>query len=459
MAAAPAFALHDNLNTSKLESLENQLNIIKYQQQFIEYIKSHKIIIFGKKVFNLVDELARLAFPKLSQKFDASEDEKSYDYLTNMPMQHLNEKVSHELKAEYESKTLELDQLQKERSRKLDELKKIFKKNNRKFNVDKKIKYIDIIYDMYIYNIIPKVDETTDRDLIRNIGSYYKDQHRDIDSMMKYYRMAISKGCSIAALNAGIHYQKIKDEVKMIEYYEQAIKLGNSDAALNLGSYYYKKDEAKMIKYYEQALELKNYDAAYGLGHYYGNEKKDNDKLVHYYTIGAKENQPNCVVGLACYYRDIGDYSNMIIYLTQGIANGNKKCMYYMALFCEEQDDEVGMLEYLDMAGENGRECGYHDIGLHYFGSKDIDRMKKYLMQSHAIHKHCSRAMYILGCHYEDAGDVEDMIKCFQLAVDRGSKEAMDGMARYWSNKDDFMIAQQYIDLAEKTEHKCCAFK
>lgn len=92
-----------------LKILNNQLKILEYKIKFIEYILDKKIIIERKKKEEIIKKLEQLNFPKMSQNVDASEDDKTYRYLTDMQLFSLTEDKINELNDEYNKKKKEYD--------------------------------------------------------------------------------------------------------------------------------------------------------------------------------------------------------------------------------------------------------------------------------------------------------------------------------------------------------------
>ncbi len=82
--------------------LENDANIAKYKRMFIEYIISKKIIIEKQKKDVIIGKLMELKFPRLARKVTATEEEKSYQYLIDMPLWSLTYERIEELKKEEE---------------------------------------------------------------------------------------------------------------------------------------------------------------------------------------------------------------------------------------------------------------------------------------------------------------------------------------------------------------------
>jgi DNA topoisomerase-2 len=84
--------------------LERELNLLKYKMMFIEYVLAKKIIIEKQKKETIILKLQELKFPKLSEN-------KTYDYLLNMPLYSLTYEKIEELQNKLNNKQEELDKL------------------------------------------------------------------------------------------------------------------------------------------------------------------------------------------------------------------------------------------------------------------------------------------------------------------------------------------------------------
>jgi DNA topoisomerase-2 len=87
-----------------IDKLNKELNILKYKVMFIEYVLDKKIIIERQKKINIINKLIELKFPKLVD----SNNEESYDYLTEMSLFSLTEEKIDELNNRYKNKEEEL---------------------------------------------------------------------------------------------------------------------------------------------------------------------------------------------------------------------------------------------------------------------------------------------------------------------------------------------------------------
>lgn len=86
----------------RIKVLENDADIAKYKRMFIEYIIAKKIVIEKQKKDVIINRLAELKFPRLARKITASDEEKSYQYLIDMPLWSLTYEKIEELKKEEE---------------------------------------------------------------------------------------------------------------------------------------------------------------------------------------------------------------------------------------------------------------------------------------------------------------------------------------------------------------------
>jgi len=94
-----------------LRLLENELQILMYKVKFIKDVISEppRIIIYKKLKADIINKLKELKYPELSHKIDATDDEKSYRYLTDMQLFALTQDKIDELNAEYEAKKKEFE--------------------------------------------------------------------------------------------------------------------------------------------------------------------------------------------------------------------------------------------------------------------------------------------------------------------------------------------------------------
>lgn len=85
--------------------IENELDLLKYKAMFIEFVIDEKIIIFKKKKNEIIQKLEELNFPRLSN----TGEEKSYDYITSIPLFNLTEEKIEELNNKLNEKEKELE--------------------------------------------------------------------------------------------------------------------------------------------------------------------------------------------------------------------------------------------------------------------------------------------------------------------------------------------------------------
>ena len=111
--------------------IQNELDILEYKMKFIQYVLDGKIIVFKQKKSVIIDKLIELKFPKLvtrisKSKKDKEDDEdnndnnddgessqeedsnKSYEYITSMPLFSLTDEKINELQSKLDDKQKEL---------------------------------------------------------------------------------------------------------------------------------------------------------------------------------------------------------------------------------------------------------------------------------------------------------------------------------------------------------------
>jgi DNA topoisomerase-2 len=93
--------------------LENELMILKYKVQFINDILAKKILVEQKKKDDVIEKLEKFEYPKLSPKFDALEEDKTYNYLITMDLFAVTYERINDLNEKYKQKKDELDDYMK----------------------------------------------------------------------------------------------------------------------------------------------------------------------------------------------------------------------------------------------------------------------------------------------------------------------------------------------------------
>ena len=107
--------------------IQNELDILQYKMKFIQYVLDGKITVFKQKKSVIIDKLIELKFPKLvtriskSKKEESNPDQdedntddqedgsnKSYEYITSMPLFSLTDEKINELQDKLDEKQQEL---------------------------------------------------------------------------------------------------------------------------------------------------------------------------------------------------------------------------------------------------------------------------------------------------------------------------------------------------------------
>jgi len=90
-----------------LKYLHNELEILKNKVRYINDILTDQIIVNKRKKDNIFEQLEKKNYPKLSKNPESTEEEKSYEYLSQMLLFSLTEEKIEELELEYKNKEKE----------------------------------------------------------------------------------------------------------------------------------------------------------------------------------------------------------------------------------------------------------------------------------------------------------------------------------------------------------------
>lgn len=92
-----------------LRLLLNQLNLLKYRKQFIEYVLNKKIIIEKRSKNDIIQDIIKYDFPQLSTNVDATDEDKNYKYITDLQLFSLTSEKIKDYQEEYNNKKIEYD--------------------------------------------------------------------------------------------------------------------------------------------------------------------------------------------------------------------------------------------------------------------------------------------------------------------------------------------------------------
>ena len=221
-------------------------------------------------------------------------------------------------------------------------------KNNFKYSKLNNYEDINIIYNLFINDIIMNLEHLFFNDLNQiyyYYGIYYQIQN-DFDNMIKYYLMAIEKNNSTAMNNLATFYEKQQNYDQMMKYYLMAIEKDNSTAMNNLADYYEKQqDYEQMIKYYLMAIEKNNSTAMNNLATYYF-QQRNYDQMMKYFLMAIERGNLVSLCNLGSYYEKQNDFDSMIKYYLMAIEKGNSKAMNNLARYYEKHNDYENMMKY-----------------------------------------------------------------------------------------------------------------
>jgi DNA topoisomerase-2 len=94
----------------RVKFLENQMNLLKYKVKFIEQKLSGEIVIEKRRECDILEDLFKFGYPKLSNDLEAEEDKKTYRYITDMQIFSLTKERIDKLNEEYKQKKDEYDE-------------------------------------------------------------------------------------------------------------------------------------------------------------------------------------------------------------------------------------------------------------------------------------------------------------------------------------------------------------
>lgn len=332
-------------------------------------------------------------------------------------------------------------------------VKNIFKKYNILIDNYYIAKYNNEIISLFNSDII--IDENNynveDCNILNFIGLYYDKKNPNFKLAIKYYTMAIEKGCDNAVSNIYSYIGNNCDNELIINYFLMEIEKGNIFAMTYLGSYYdFNENYEMMLKYYLMAINHNNCQAMIYLGYYYYYTKRY-DLMKKYYLMAINNGSTHAMCYLARYYNEyehglIIDNSLMDLYSLFKLA--------YNYFFNKNIDL---MEKYSLMAIDLGCVSSMVNLGNYYYSKGKYNLMFKYCLM--AVNLGDGTAMCILGDYYNRIEkNVELMLKYYEMAVELNNVHAMTQLAIYYFRNENIydMAIKYYIMITAMTDDNEC---
>ena len=236
------------------------------------------------------------------------------------------------------------------------------------------------------------------------LGLSYCDGDSDNDEMLiKYLKLAISKGNKYAMCEMAKYYNNKIDMICMINNVNDII-----DHASDMTTMFYNDGETK--RYLLMAI----YDLCY--------EDVTDDHLKNIYNLDvdriSKNNSGIALYELGNYHKFRSDDANMIkCYELAGQMN-NVNALFELGQYYSNYEDkhEIAKQYYLKAIEKNNTDSMFA-LGNHYNLTKNYELMKKYYLMA-AQRNHCG-SIYQLGFYYQEIElNYDLMIKYYAMMID-----------------------------------------
>lgn len=134
------------------------------------------------------------------------------------------------------------------------------------------------------------------------------------ENLHKYLYLA-NNGHIDAMIDIAYYYCMIENHIMEKHYYKMALKKGSTKAAIELGMYYMFYNKTKELKYYNKAAENGDADGLIEIGNYY--KRNNNYKLMKKYYCKALKHTYNvyALIDVLNYYKNKHKYYKLKKYL------------------------------------------------------------------------------------------------------------------------------------------------
>lgn len=231
-------------------------------------------------------------------------------------------------------------------------------------------------------------------------------------------------------------------------YFLKAAEKGDAGAMVAVGSRLLnskeiEKDEKKGTMWLNKAIEQKEYAAYLALGDYQENGKKDLESALAYYTSGAAEGQPDCMLRAADFHFNgkgtKKDEEKGMEFIEKAAAAGSAQAHLMLAAkTMEGEKPDIGKgYAHLLTAANAGMPLAQNELGLFYLSGKmgvaDLSAAVSWF--GRAAQAGLAAAQNNLGTLHERGAGVpqnyENAAKLYSLAAQQGNGSATLALARF----------------------------
>lgn len=253
----------------------------------------------------------------------------------------------------------------------------------------------------------------------------------------------------------GLYYMQQGDKTNAIKWWTKAAEQNYSGACVNLGSHYLEEGCPKAKYWYLKGAALGDSLAFRGLGIYYDRVEKDTESSLKWLKKGANAGDVNSQRILGFWFYRQNDYSSAISYFTPAVEKGDKLSMKGIAdAYYNTKDYKNAIFWYNERAIQGDLECQCQLSYMFTYGQgTDINHEEARYWLKRAADGGLSQAQFNLALFYSRGSigleqSEEKALEWFKKAAEQGHPDGLNNVGAYYYNHGKYEEARHWWELA-----------
>lgn len=255
--------------------------------------------------------------------------------------------------------------------------------------------------------------------------------------------------------NLGLFYLQHGDKGKAVSWWEKAANQGYAGACVNLGSFYLEEKSREAKYWYMKGAELNDPMAYRGLGLYYDKIENNTEASLRWLKKGATAGDINSQRILGFWYFRKGDFQEAISYFTPAVEKGDKLSMKGIAdSYYNSKDYKNALFWYNERAiqGDLESQCQLSYMFTYGLGTEINHDEARYWIKRSADGGY-SQAQMNLALFYSRGSigleqSEEKAFEWFKKAADQGHPDGLNNVGVHYFNNGQYDEAKYWWELA-----------
>lgn len=253
----------------------------------------------------------------------------------------------------------------------------------------------------------------------------------------------------------GLFYLQNGDKKQAVSWWEKAANQNYAGACVNLGSFYLEEKSQEAKYWYMKGAELNDPMAYRGLGIYYDKIENDTYASLRWLKKGANAGDINSQRILGYWYFRQGDFQEAISFFTPAVEKGDKLSMKGIAdSYYNSKDYKNALFWYNERAiqGDLESQCQLSYMYTYGLGTDINHEEARYWLKRSADGGYLQAQMnlalfYSRGSIGLEQSD-EKAFEWFKKAADQGHPDGLNNVGVHYFNNGQYAEARHWWELA-----------